>query len=152
MKKTILLILIGSFLFSCGEAPENKNNQNSDQLKSQTEEPTKTTVSADYSSLLTNYTCDMDIAEVAKVLEVPEGDLSIPDYAKEPNFAKTGMCFFSIKGFGKTTLGGETNISWGSEDGMSPSDVKREIESYLKNQKEMPASVQKITGMRIELA
>jgi len=107
---------------------------------------------ADYSSLLRNYECDMDSAEVARAMGVSESRIAVPGYAKESGFAETGKCYFTVEDFGEDADGADTQINWGSEDGMSLADVKNEIESYSKNTKDMPASVRKITGLDLQVA
>ena len=80
MKKIALLLVIGSFLIACGEAPEKKNDNNTDSnAKPKSSEPAKATASSDYSSLFINYDCDMDVAEVAKVMDIPETDISLSE-------------------------------------------------------------------------
>jgi len=141
MKKILALVLMGSFLFSCGEAPEKKNDQNTDSnVKPQSSEPVKTAASADYSSLLLNYECDMDAAEVAKVLNIPETDVGIPE------FTLAGNCSFEIKGFGENAQGG-TILTWGATP-FSKADSKKEIQSALKDKE----NNENIFGMDIELS
>lgn len=136
------------FFFSCGEIT-NKTDviENEEPFSENKEQNAKTLASADYSTLLMNYNCDMNTAEIAKIMEVPEADLSIPEYAKKPGFAETGNCYINLKGFG-TGAGGDTGITWGTTR-MSKDDIKNEIDGHLKNQKEMPFS---ITKTKIELA
>ncbi len=143
MKQTIV-ILAFSLLMAC----------NNDSKKEVTQEPTPKTkltkqeeaqpmASGDYSTLLTNYSCDMDIAEIARVLGVPETDLTVTENMKPPK------CHFSIKGFGEDAIGGQTRLRWG----ISPSSKgqnRKEIKNYIKNQKELPAKV--IQYMSIALA
>ena len=151
MKRIIVHLLILGIIISCGEAKTKQQENNPPEAAEKVSE-SDALPSADYSSLLQNYSCDMDIAEFAEALGVPQGDISIPDRAKEASYRKSCKCSFYIKGYGTDYMGNEATIFWSLQDGMSPSDVKKEIETYLKNQKEMPASVQKITGMGIELA
>lgn len=141
MKKIAALVMTGLFLISCGEATEKKNDQINTSLdKPQSEEPVKTAASADYSSLLLNYECDMTAAEVAKVLNIPETDVSTPE------FTQTGNCSFEIKGFGANALGG-TILSWGATP-FSKSDNKKEIQSRLKAKENNESTF----GMDIELS
>ena len=140
MKKIAALVLIVSFFFSCGEAPEKKNDQISNtKEKPQSSEPVKATPSADYSSLLLNYECDMTAAEVAQVLNIPEADVSLIE-------TKLPRCDFEIRGFGKNSLGG-TAMIWGAES-FSKADSKKEIESALKEKE----NNESILGMDIELS
>jgi len=151
MTQKIIQILLICLLISCGESTTKK--QESKPSETPKEESNSSFLeSADYSSLLVNYKCDMDSAEVAQAMGVSVSDLSIPDYASNPNFSKTGKCYFFLKGYGQTTLGDETQISWGTENDMSKADVKKEIDGYLERQKEMPEPMQKMTGMGIQLA
>ncbi len=141
MKKIATLLVIGSFLIACGEAPEKKNDNNTDSnVKPQSSEPEKATASADYSSLLLKYECDMTAAEVAKVLNIPEADVSIPD------FTPAGSCSFEIKGFGENALGG-TILTWGATP-FSKADSKKEIQSALKDKE----NNESMFGMDIELS
>lgn len=151
MKLTLVHILFLGFLSACGEtATEQLGNE---PAVSELGNPGRgTSPGADYSSLLRSYRCDMTVADVARVLGVPERSMGIPDYAAMPSFAKTGKCFFTVEGFGEDADGGQTQISWGSQDDMSMSDVKSEIESYSKNLRDMPESVRKITGLDLRVA
>lgn len=123
---------------------------NSNQKKQQTPESATVTLpnskpslkpSADYRTLLVSYECDMDISEVAKVLKVPEEDLSIPDYARP------GKCYFNLKGFGENVLGDGTQLLWGPSP-SSKSQNSKEIERYQEREKENT----NFMGMRIALA
>lgn len=151
MKKTFLYILLVGALSACGGSTTDQQETTPSEPAG---EPPKSDAAptADYSSLLQNYRCDMDAAEVANALGVSESSIGIPDYAKQPSFAETGKCFFTVQGFGKDADGGDTQINWGSEDGMSLADVRGEIESYSKNMKEMPESVRNITGIDLQMA
>ena len=141
MKKIALLLVIGSFLIACGEAPEKKNDNNTDSnAKPKSSEPAKATASADYSSLLLNYECDMDAAQLARVLNIPETDVSIPE------FTQAGNCSFEIKGFGENALGG-TILTWGATP-FSKADSKKEIQSALKDKE----NNESMFGMDIELS
>ena len=119
MQKLVSIILLLGVLISCGETKEKKNDQNTSQDKSQPAEASKTLPSADYSSLLLNYECDMTAAEVAKIFNLPETDVSIPE------FIQAGKCSFEVKGFGKNALGG-TIMTWGATP-FSKADSKKEI-------------------------
>lgn len=142
MKKILALVLIGSFLISCGEAPEKKNDQRTTiEDTPQAAEPMKAKASADYSSLLLNYQCDMTEAEVAQVLNIPGADVKRIE-SKIPG----GRCDFEIQGFGKNALGG-TAMMWGSTP-FSKADSKKEIQSALKDKE----NNENIMGMDIELS
>ncbi|WP_423999453.1 hypothetical protein [Maribacter sp. IgM3_T14_3] len=141
MKNIAALLVIGSLLISCGEAPEKKNDQNTDSnVKPQSSEPAKAAVSADYSSLLLNYECDMTAAEVAKIFNIPEADIK-PIETNLP-----GRCDFEIQGFGKNALGG-TAMRWGMAP-FSKANSKKEIQSRLKDKE----NDENIFGMDIELS
>ncbi|WP_225034618.1 hypothetical protein [Winogradskyella sp. SM1960] len=101
------------------------------------------TSSADYSSLFNNYTCDVTVAELAKVLQIPDSDISAQT-SKSPN-----ECLFKIKGFGEghdntgTTL---RLMSVPSSKGQS----KKEIANLLKDKAELPSGI--LMGRDIVLA
>ena len=127
MQKLVSSILLLGVLISCGETKEKKNDQNTSQDKSQPAEASKTLPSADYSSLLVNYECDMTIAEVANALNIPDSDVSMP----KPH--RPGQCNFRIKGFGQNALGDDTPIIWYLEE-LGKAQVNKEIKSYLDDQ------------------
>tara|TARA_R110000765_G_scaffold115714_4_gene208684 strand:- start:3728 stop:4342 length:615 start_codon:yes stop_codon:yes gene_type:complete len=140
MQKTIGSALMLLAVISCGETAEKKVEQNTDQTSPKKEESGKVLPSGDYSSLLLNYECDMDAAEVSRVLKIPETDVSIPE------FTQAGNCSFEIKGFGENALGG-TILSWGATP-FSKADSKKEIQSALKDKEKN----ENIFGMDIELS
>ncbi len=141
MKNIPLLVLL-SLLVACNQKVKKETSSESDSMiVSQEKEVNKSMESGDYITLLTNFNCSMDISELAKVLEVPEADLSIPDTAI-PN-----KCLFSLKGFGVNVLDGGSRLLWGPLP-SSKSQNKKEISSYLKRKKEGL----KIMGMDIVLA
>lgn len=148
MKISLVLALI--LVLSCNSS-EKKNTITSTEekdtkkaLKTEEKPSQKDGISlkqnGDYSSLLKNYNCDMTTAEVAKVLNIPETDVSIPE------FTQAGNCSFEIKGFGKNALGG-TILTWGATP-FSKADSKNEIQSALKDKK----NNENIFGMDIELS
>ena len=139
MRKLISSILILGLLLSCGENKK-KESKNEDQEVSKQETAIEVLPSADYSSLLVNYECDMSITEVAKALNIPEADVSMP----KPHIH--GQCGFTIKGFGENQLGDETPIIWFLED-LGKEQVQKEINTYLKEQ-----DSNEILGMGIELS
>ncbi len=140
MQKLISTFLLLALMISCGETKEKKNDQNTNQEILQKAESIETLPSADYSSLLVNYECDMTVAEVANALNIPESDVSIS------KFQRPGGCFFSIKGFGKNTLGDDTAIAWFLEE-LGKAQVEKEIKSYFNEQ-----DSNEILGMGIELS
>jgi hypothetical protein len=150
MKKFATLVLLVFFASSCKESGKNLEVENN------TTEATKETLnsarkeninkalpSADYSSLLIDYECDMDFAEVAKVLAVAQSDLSTPEY-KTPK-----DCSFILKGFGENSAGNGVRLLWNAYK-SSKGQNKKEIRNYQKNQKELPEKVR--LGMSIALA
>lgn len=141
MKKLVSSILLLGVLISCGETKEKKNDQNISEDKSQPIEASKTLPSADYSSLLVNYECDMTPSEVARALSIPEADVSLAEYQYP------GRCTFVIKGFGENTLGDDTIIVWFLEK-LGKAQVAKEIKSYLDDQ----ANNESVLGMGIQLS
>lgn len=140
MKKLPYIALVFAVLLSCGETAEKKTDQNTEQASSKKEESGKVLPSADYSSLLTNYECDMTATDVAKIFDLPETDVSIPE------FTQAGKCSFEIKGFGKNALGG-TIMTWGATP-FSKADSKKEIQGFLKDQE----NNESMLGMGMELS
>ncbi|NCO63591.1 MAG: hypothetical protein GW839_09925 [Flavobacteriales bacterium] len=143
MRKIIYTVTILLISISCNKTVK---NEASDSIKSKyenskKEETGKTLPSADYSSLLVNYECDMTAAEIAKVFDIPETDVSVPEYQR------AGRCAFVIKGFGQNTLGDETVIQWFLEN-VGKAQVKKEIQNYLKDQ----ANNKSVLGMGIEMS
>ncbi len=139
MKKLVSSIFFLALLISCGETKKNETQKETKQV-SKKETTTEALPSGDYSSLLLNYECDMDAAEAAKVLNIPESDVSIPE------FTQAGNCSFEIKGFGKNALGG-TILTFGATP-FSKADTKKEIQSALKDKE----NNENIFGMDIELS
>ena len=140
MQKTIGSALMLLAVISCGETAEKKVDQNTDQTSQKKEEIGKVLPSGDYSSLLHNYECDMTAADLAQIFDIPETDVSIPE------FVQAGRCSFEIKGFGKNALGG-TILTWGATP-YSKADSKKEIQSALKDKE----NNENIFGMDIELS
>lgn len=140
MQKLVSSILILGLLISCGETKKNESKKEDEEVSKKN--PTiEALPSADYSSLLINYECGMDEAEVAKVLEIPETDVSFAKYQRP------GACSFSIKGFGQNGLGDDTAIIWYLEE-LGKTQVNKEIKSYLDAQ----ANNEEALGMGIDLA
>ena len=99
--------------------------------------------SANYSSLFDTYSCDITIAELAKVLQIPESDIVLGENQSAEH------CVFKLKGFGK----GYENM--GSQLRFGPSfstkkQNKKVITNHLKEKKEMPNGM--IMGRDILLA
>ena len=139
MKKFVSSIFFLALLISCGETKKNETQKETKEV-SKKETTSEALPSGDYSSLLVNYECDMAAAEVAKVLNIPETDISIPEYTQ------AGSCSFEINGYGKNALGG-TIMTW-SATPFSKADSKKEIQSALKDQE----NNESIFGMDIELS
>ena len=142
--KNLSLIFFILIMVACNNS-SSKNKKTEDASKS-TQKATiqEPKSSADYSSLLTNFKCNMTIAELAKVLEVSETDISIPDNDITTIYEH---CLFSLKGFGKNTLGEDSQLRFGPSP-STKSMNKKEIKSYLERKKEGL----KIMGMDIELS
>ncbi|WP_157483728.1 hypothetical protein [Maribacter hydrothermalis] len=142
MKNTIALLFL-SLVIACNESPKKEGVSKTDTVQqvSLEKEENNAMTSGDYSSLLTDYKCDMRISEVAEVLKVPESNLSQTDNSSE------NKCSFELIGFGKNTLGGDSHISWSSAP-SSKKQNKKEIASYLERKEDGI----KIMGMDIELA
>jgi len=135
MKKLMHLILL--CLFTACNLSSNKN------IKSTASKANEAKVlkSGDYTTFLNNYTCDIELAEMAEVLDVPLTDLSFSDDTI------SGKCTFNLKGFGKNSISGESRLLWGPAP-SSKRQNKKEIAGYLERKKEG----QKIMGMDIVLA
>ncbi len=140
MKQLLYLSLYGILLISCGENPDKKAAQQADTTTTKNADETPKS-SADYSSLLMDYQCDIDILELSKVLKVPQASLSLARHTLANN------CKFNLKGFGAQTLTGETTLNWGPSP-SSKAQNKKEIKSYLERKKDGI----KIMGMDIQLA
>jgi hypothetical protein len=140
MQKLVSSILILCLLLSCGESKK-KESKNEDQVVSKQETKSEVLPSADYSTLLVNYECDMDVAEVAKALRISETDMSLAKYQRP------GACSFSIKGFGQNGLGDDSAIIWYLEE-LGKAQVNKEIKSYLDDQ----TNNEEVLGMGIDLS
>ena len=127
MKKIAVFLFLSTLAFACGETSEETSTQNATQEDPKEVKTNPKVPGADYSSLFTDFTCTMTAAEVAKAINVPESDVSIPDY-KSPE-----GCSFVIKGFGKNGLGEETTIAWFLEK-ASKAQVAKEIQTYQEMQ------------------
>ncbi len=139
--KNLLNIILSCLLFiACGETSNKKVEQQVVATSSEKEEITNNT-SADYSSLLTNYKCDMSVSELTKILGVPESDLALLESST------TDKCTFNLAGFGEKALTGGTRLYWGPSP-SSKAQNKKEIKSYLERKNEGI----KIMGMDIVLA
>lgn len=140
MKKLLFIAFAFTLLLSCGETKKNETQKETKQV-SKKETTNEALPSGDYSSLLVSYECDMDAAEVAKVLNIPETDVSLAKYQRP------GGCSFNVKGFGQNGLGDDTPIIWYLEE-LGKAQVTKEIKSYLDNQ----ANNEEVLGMGIDLA
>lgn len=139
--KNIITLLIFTLFIACKSDKKESSTISSSAPTNEVKTDTEVLESGDYSSLLIDFKCDIDISELSQVLEVAETDLSLSQYPRQ------GKCTFNLKGFGKNTLGDDSGISWGPFP-TSKAQNKKEIESYLKRKKEGL----KIMGMDIELA
>ena len=133
------LILLATII-SCGEM-KTKQAEKEPKENSIKETISETLPSADYSSLLINYECVMDVTEVANALKIPDSDVSIP----KPH--RPGQCNFSIKGFGQNGLGDDSTVIWYLEE-LGKAQVNKEIKSYLDDQ----ANNEEALGMGIDLS
>lgn len=145
MRRLTTIFSLSLLLISCGEAPKKNTAQQAEKTAKKDNSETKTLASGDYSSLLIDYSCDMEIAEVAEALDVPEASLSIPDYAEEPVFVELGKCWFILSGFGNDAGNEGTAINWGTTK-MTKASIKKQIKSYLKDRDD---GLEKITKMYI---
>ena len=145
MRTRTTILGLALLFISCGETTEKIENKTADKTNQNKGETNTTLPSADYSSLLNDNKCSMDIAEVAEALEVPAADLSIPDYVDEPVFAELGKCYFRLKGFGKDVGIEGTDINMGTTK-MTKAAIKNEINGYLKRRKD---GLEKVTKMYI---
>ena len=141
MKKIIKLSLLLILVIGCGEEPKKQSAKETVTASPKSDEETPAQTSADYSSLFSEYTCDMNLTELAKVLKVPEADLSLGDQAKQDK------CTFNLVGFGENALSGDTRLHWGPSP-SSKAQNKKDIKSYLERKKDGI----KIMGMDIILA
>ena len=145
MKNIALILIIILTITACNSSSKESTKRAAKEAPKsvQNETTNKATPSADYATLLIDYSCNLDIAEVAKVLGVPQDNLSIPEF-KVPK-----KCAFNLKGFGEDSAGNGVRLLWGLSQ-SSKSQNKKEIQNYLKNQKELPEKVR--LGMSIALA
>lgn len=165
--KTYTLLLGLTFLFvSCGEAPKKDTAQQGEKSTEKKDDVTKSLPSADYSSLLIDYSCGIDSAELAKAMDIPPTDIAITnskDQVKKTfDLSETQMeklnklnkenannnkeCKFEIKGFGIDNFGNDMVISLRSTQ-MKKNEIKKEINGYLKRKSD---GLEKITKMYIE--
>ncbi|MBU2930147.1 hypothetical protein [Winogradskyella psychrotolerans] len=141
MKKLITLAVITLLVACKSETKENNSSTAKNETKQEVSKLSNS--SANYSSLFDTYTCDMDVAELAKVLQIPASDITAQT-SKSPN-----ECLFKIKGFGEghdntgTTL---RLMSVPSSKGQS----KKEIANLLKDKAELPSGI--LMGRDIVLA
>jgi len=144
MKKHITLIAI-ILLVACKSETNNDTTSTNQtvQTEQKREVTTSNTSSADYSSLFDTFTCDVSVAELAKVLQISDSDISAQT-SNSPN-----ECLFKIKGYGEghdstgTTL---RIMSVPSSKGQS----KKEIANLLKDKAELPSGI--LMGRDIVLA
>ncbi|MBF8150865.1 hypothetical protein ITJ86_13210 [Winogradskyella sp. F6397] len=142
MKKHITLIFVILLSVACKEETNKETNQT---VKSEPKQEVTTQInsSADYSSLFKNYTCDVSVTELAKVLQIPDSDISAQT-SNSPN-----ECLFKIKGFGE----GHDNTGTTLRLMLVPSSKgqsKKEIANLLKDKAELSSGI--LMGRDIVLA
>lgn len=145
MKQVIAILIIGLLLACNSDSKKEGVLQSTPKKKLVEQEDNKLMKSGDYGTLLTNFSCGMNKSEVARILEVPEGDVGIPNHPI-PN-----KCNFSLKGFGKNSTGDPTHLRWGIV-GSSKKRNKTEIKNYLKNKEKYAANPKVYQYMSIALA
>jgi len=123
MSKVPLITVLAILLFSCGESQEKSTNQSATEENSTEIQKEASISSADYSSLFTDFSCNVTVSELAQALNLPESDISIPKHLPSSG------CAFVINGFGKNAFGEETTIHWFLEK-TSKDEVKEQIQSY----------------------
>ncbi|WP_178984218.1 hypothetical protein [Winogradskyella helgolandensis] len=141
MKKLITLAVITLLVACKSETKENIGSTAKNETKQETSKLSNS--SSDYSSLFDTYTCDIDVAELAKVLQIPASDIMVQT-SKSAN-----ECLFKIKGFGEGH--DSTGTTWRlmsvpSSKGQS----KKEIANLLKDKAELPSGI--LMGRDIVLA
>ena len=164
MKQTITIGIVLAILTSCGNTTEQTPKQAS-AMKSSTIEANDKLPAADYSSLLIDFTCDMNAIELAQAMGIPAADLvkttsseqlkktlGLPD-ADMDKLAKNPLknereCTFELKGYGVDNLGNDMLIRLQSTE-MTKADVKKNINSQLQNRED---GIEKITKIYITKA
>ena len=140
--KPLMTLLFLSLLTACNEKSKKQEIGKPDTVQVSAKKVEANTMEfGDYSTLLSNYKCDIQISELADVLKVPESNLSISDNVIE------NQCSFNLKGFSENTIREETQILWGPFPSTKKQN-KKEIASFLERKEEGL----KIRGMDIELA
>lgn len=144
--KNIIYIAFALSLVACNNSSEKKSTKPLEETQKSTQkaQPSKPKSGTDYSTLLSDFECNIGIAELAQVLQVSESDISIPD-DKVTTIYNT--CLFRLEGFGKSTLGDGTQLLFGPYPSTKAQN-KKEIAEYL----ERKEAGLKIMGMDIELA
>lgn len=141
MKTTIALLFL-SLLIACDEKPKKQEIGKPDTAQVSSKKVEANTIeSGDYSTLLSNYKCDIQISELADVLKVPASNLSVSENVSE------NQCSFNLKGFSENNIRKETQILWGPFPSTKKQN-KKEIASFLERKEEGL----KIRGMDIKLA
>lgn len=141
MKNLITLVALVLIVACKSETKENNGSTAKNETKQEVSKLSNS--SANYSSLFDTYTCDIDVAELAKVLQIPASDITAQT-SKSPN-----ECLFKIKGFGKGH--DSTGTTWRlmsvpSSKGQS----KKEITNLLEDKAELPSGI--LMGRDIVLA
>ena len=141
MKTTKLLTLIAIILlFSC----KSEKNKETNKKESKKEIASQSNSSANYSSLFYTYSCNISIANLAKVFQIPTSDITL-----EKN-SKTEKCIFQLKGFGEGYENTGTKLRFGSSF-STKNNNKKVITESLKEKQKMPNG-KMVAGRDIVLA
>ncbi len=148
----ILGLLLGLLLFgSCGEPTKNTNKEASATTAVTT--AAQSSSSADYSALLTAFSCDIDVSDIAKATGIPISNIkrtSSQEQAKKvfgsdfPFGNKEGSdneCLFELSGFGIDKLGNAMVIEFRVSD-LGKATIKKAIKEHLEHKEE---GIEKIT-------
>ncbi|WP_179334645.1 hypothetical protein [Winogradskyella costae] len=141
MKNLITLVALVLIVACKSETKENNGSTAKNETKQEVSKLSNS--SANYSSLFDTYTCDIGVAELAKVLQIPVSNITAQT-SKALN-----ECLFKIKGFGDGH--DNTGTTWRlmsvpSSKGQS----KKEIANLLKDKAELPSRI--VMGRDIVLA
>lgn len=129
MCKYISLIVI-LLLVACNSETKKDTNKTV-KTEPKKEAATQSTSSADYSSLFDNYSCDISITQLAKVLQIPASDITLKENHSSEH------CVFELKGFGKGYENTNTKLRLGPSFSTKKQN-KKVITKSLKEKQEMP--------------
>lgn len=125
MMRKLITILVLSLLLGCNSSTKKVKDADSGAMIAVIDKNERDdSKSGDYSTLLIDYKCAMSAAEIAKVLKVPESNVTM-----NPRESNT-MCWANLSGFNSTS----TELSWGSEP-PNGNGNKKAIARHLKNKK-----------------